>query len=535
MKSNTDYRNLAGLILFILLVFSNIFLIGCKKNEANDVVTEGNVSINVSHIKDQIILVSNGENDKTTKAVDRNRNSGLAKGLNNEQEFDNFSWALSPDVRSDINNLGMKGKASVGKKSAAPLSNVPKGMKIGKKYRILFYEVRGGSEIYRESAEITVSNARYTLNLKADVKYRWYAYSYNDEKAISLPADVNNPIIETRTDAPFLYAEGEILTSYLSESFIDIQFEHKVSKIELKVDASLMFANSFNNLKANFNKLALTSQGFGLKSGVLATPVLSSVDYNGAIIFKDDISPAIKISVNELYTTNPITNFNVTFSEIRLNKSGSSVNLISSSDPARTAVIEGFSNSSESLKRGLVTLIYKGAEVGGVEWSKGILYYDPTDNFNKYKISEPFLTRTIHNCNYYWNWNSLYPRSMTNDETITSGDPCKEVLPKNTWRTPTAQDFRRLNIAVPNNPENGAVYFNGLNNQRVYFHEAGWITNNRCKVSNDNDGMYWSSDSYNNTHGVTLEVDERGGTGAGNRVTDYSKKYGMTIKCIKTP
>lgn len=532
MKSNTHYRNLAGLILIISFAFTNI-LISCKKNEAKDIATQGKVSINVSHIKEQVVLVSNGENSNTAKAVGKNINNGHAKAVNNEHEFDNFSWVLSPDVSSDINHSGIKGKASVGKKSAAALSNVT--MEIGKKYRILFYEIKEDSEIYRESAEIDVTNIRYTLDLKSDVKYHWYAYSYNDNKAIPLPADVNNPIIETRTDAPFLYADGEISTSSLSESFIDIQFEHKVSKIELKVDASPMFANNFNNLKANFNKLPLTTQGFGLKSGTLATPVLSTVDYNGSITFKDEISPAIKISVNELYTTSAITNFTVTFTEISLNKSGTGINLITPAGPARTAVIGGFSNSSESFKRGLVTLMYNGTVVGGVEWSKGILYYDPTDKFNKYKISEPFLTGTIHDCNYYWNWNSLYPRSLTNDETITSGDPCKDVLPKNTWRTPTAQDFRSLNTAIPNDPENGAVYFEGPNNQRVYFHEAGWITNNNCRVSNENDGMYWSSDSYSNTQGVVLEVDERGGTGAGNRVTDYSKKYGMTIKCIKRP
>ncbi|MEN5054015.1 hypothetical protein [Sphingobacterium kitahiroshimense] len=530
MKSITHNKKLIYLLCLISLLFTTVLFNSCERTEEKDISQSSNVSISVSQIKAPVVLVSDIGNMQSTKALKGETSGVSTKTFLNEVNFSDFSWSTSPDVNSTIKNNSMSNK-----RSAVSTTNVT-AMGFGKKYRVLFYEVKDGSEIYRESAEITVASSKYTLDLKSNVTYRWYAYSYNDDKPIPMPKDLSNPVIETRTDAPFLYDEGKITTNSLSGSIIDVQFEHKISKIELKVDASPIFANSFNSLKANFVKLPLTTQGFGLKTGSLATQMLTTSESNSVITFKDEASPSTKISTNELYTTSPITNIQVSFTEIAINKSGNRIDLIKSSNP-RLALIQGFSASSESLKRGLVTLKYKGTVIGNTEWAYGILYYDPTDNINQYKISEPYLVGTTHECNYYWNWNSLYPRSMTNDETVTFGDPCKEVLPKNTWRTPTTADFRNLNVAIPNSPENGAVYFTGSSNtgERVYFHEAGWITDNDCDVSNTNDGMYWASDSYSSTRGVTLEVDERGGTGAGNRVTDYPKDRGMTIKCVKKP
>lgn len=526
MESITHFKKLTSLTCLVSLFFTAFLLNGCSKSEEKYISQSSNVSIGVSQIK---ALASDMGNTQSSKATKPETNGGTKKALVYAEDFGDFSWSISPDMNSTIKNT-----SGATKRSAVSTSNVT-AMGLGKKYRILFYEVKDDSEIFRESAEITVASDRHTLDLKSNVTYHWYAYSYNDDAPISLPIDVNNPVIETRTDAPFLYDEGEIKTNSSSQSMIDIQFEHKISKIEVKVDASPIFANRFNSLKANFVKLPLTTQGFGLKTGMLAASGLTTLETNSPIAFKDEASPATKISTNELYTTNPITNIQVSFTEISIDKSGKKIDLVNSSNP-RLAIIEGFSPSSESLKRGLVTLKYKGTVIGNTEWANGILYYDPTDNYNPYKISEPYLTGTIHDCNYYWNWNSLYPRSITNNKTVTFGDPCKEVLPKNTWRSPSTADFRNLNVAIPNNPVNGAVYFIGSNNggKRVYFHEAGWITNNRCRVSNDNDGMYWSSDGYSSSQGMTLEIDERGGTGAGNRVTHYPKDYGMTIKCVKT-
>lgn len=525
MKSYKFYKKQTNSLFLISLFLTSVFLFSCGKNENNNVAKSGEVSIMVSGIDEQVVLTSDIASSQNQKASTQ-QNTVAGESVAKEQDFEDFSWSLSPDATSNSTSLI---RASSVKKSALLASSV---MVIGNKYRILFYEVNNGNEVFSESAEVTTSSTRYTLNLKIGVTYRWYAYSYNDAATIPLPADVNNPVIATRTDAPFLYDEGQITTVAATTNMVDIQFDHKVSKIEVKVDALQVFANSFNSLSANYVSLPLTTRGFSLKTGALTGAALSTVNYNGAIVFQNDVSTAKKISTNKLYTATPLTSFQVSFTNIQLNKSGTNVDLISSTP--RTATITGFSTSSASLKRGLVTLKYKGGVIGNTEWAQGILYYDPTDPSNPYKISEPFLVGTTHTCNYYWNWYSLLPRSLTGSSTTGySGDPCKEVLPKNTWRTPTVTDFSNLNVAIANSPENGAVYFNALNGERVYFHEAGWITNSSCTPSNTNDGMYWSSGAYSATKGYTLEIDERGGTGAGNEITDYDKDHGMSIKCVK--
>lgn len=444
-----------------------------------------------------------------------------------EEDFDEFSWSLSPGVASpQLHSSAVKLKGAAATKTK---------MAIGKKFRILFYEVANGNEIFRESVEITVASQRYLHTLAAGVTYNWYAYSYDDTQSIPLPSNLNSPDIESRTDAPLLYDSGTVTMTPNTEPRIDIEFEHQIAKVEVKVDGIQVFANSFVTLAAKFDNLPLVTKNFSLKQGTLASQVSSSTIFNGAINFIDDGSPAIKKSTNVVYTA-ALTSLPILFTNITINKSGQNVVLVASTAP-RSAVVNGFSIDPKFIKRAAVDLKYKGGVIGTNEWAQGILYYDPSDPANPYKISEAFMAGTTHSCNYYWNWNTLYPRSVTGASTTAAqvGDPCSKVYPLGAWRTPTTADFGTLNIAIANNPENGGLYFDASNGERVYFHEAGWATStsNPCAIDNTNDGFFWSSNAYSSTQGRALEVDDRGGAGAGNGIVNHPKNYGFCIKCIR--
>lgn len=525
MKDNKNIR------FQTLLVVISLFFVACSKENSNSSFSrKGEVIINLIGIKSNLFK---GERflNSSKSSIASNRTTSNEIEIT-EENFNRFSWGLSLEsfekegLDSKHNN-----KAS---SNALSLQNTTERMPMekGKKFRILFYEISNGDEIYRESAEITVADQRYTMRLAPNTTYKWYAYSYDNTSSIPLPADLISPQINTKTDAPLLYDHGIVSINESEENRVDIEFAHQISKIEVQVNALQVFANNFVSLQAKLNSLPLITKNFSIKQGSLGAEITSSINTSENLVFINDGSPAIKKSTNQLYTA-VFTSIPITFSQLIINKSGSNVELINSSDP-KQANITGFANDVMSLKRGVVELKYKGGVIDGKEWAQGILYYDPSDINNPYKISEPFLVGTTHACNYYWNWNSILPRSITGNETIQYGDPCREVMPKNTWRTPTNQDFASLNVAIPNNPTNGAVYFNAQNGERVYFHEAGWITNNNCSVSNSNDGIYWSSEAYSTSRGYSLEIDERGGSGTGNEITHYPKNYGMSIKCIRT-
>lgn len=503
-----------------LLLLSYMFFIACKREDNSPSTGEAvGVEISVSGINNTLFQTASSQ--PTTKASAKSSASNTAEHI---EKFDNFSWSLTAG-EDEIASPATKATASPSKKAVS--------MQTGKKYRILFYEVNGANEIFRASEEITASSSRYLMKLAPNITYKWYAYSYDDTGSIPLPTNTSDPQIETRIDAPFLFDQGTVTTSPAAEHRVDIEFEHQITKVEVKVDALQVYANNFVSLAANFVQLPLSTSAFSLKGGTLNPTILSSTDYNGSVLFANDGSLAIQKSTNVLYTSTVLSHIDVKFTEITINKSGTNVELVNSSAP-KTAAVGGFGPEVNKLKRAVIYLKYKGGVIQNGEWAQGILYYDPTDPANPYKISEPFMVGQTHDCNYYWNWNSLLPRSITKDANPNPGDPCGEVLPKGTWRTPTKTDFLNLNIAHANNPVNGAVYFDADNGERVYFHEAGWVTtSNSCIVGNTNDGIYWSSDSYNTNWAWTLEIDERGGTGVGNQTVYYLKDAGMTVKCIK--
>lgn len=502
-----------------LLIFSYTFFIACKREE--DAVSNGKtvgIEISVSGIDNTLFqTVSYQPNSKASTKLN------TTKRVEQSEVFDNFTWSLSTDE-----NVGT---LTATKASSSP-KNKASSMLAGKKYRILFYEINGVNEIFRASEEITVSSSRFLMELPANVTYKWYAYSFDETGSIPLPVNTASPEIATKTDAPFLFDQGTVTTNSTAESRVDIVFEHQISKVEVKVDALQIYANSFTSLVAGFEHLPLTSSGFRLRGATLNSTVLSTTDYNGSVVFANDGSFAIQKSTNVLYTTSVLSHIDVKFTQITINKSGKDVILVDPANP-KNAVISGFSTDVDKLKKAVIYLKYKGGVIGAGEWAQGILYYDNSDPANPYKISEPFMTGMTHPCNYYWNWNSLLPRSITGQDTPSPGDPCGQVLPKGTWRTPTKTDFLNLNVAHANNPVNGAVYFDAADGERVYFHEAGWITGSGCGVSNTNDGIYWASDSYNTNWAWTLEIDERGGTGAGNETAYYLKNAGMSVKCVK--
>ena len=524
-----DYLNIIKLIIGNYL-FYVILLFSCsKERNSPDSVKGTTVTFSVNDItyptKSNVI----------NKATSIENNIETKKKI---KEYDSFSMELSTNSDPINNNTFTNVQNEITLKANKSTNIAKTPMAIGIKYRLLIYSVDDGIETYFTTSEVTVGTSDFKITLSPGKTYNWYAYSYNNSNAIPLPIDLNTPFIPSQTENPLLYTKGTI-TLGDTEQRVSMTFQHKVAKIEVIVNGQYIFANDIPVLNVDFNDLTLTTHNFDLKTGDKTGNILTSqiipnqpIDFesiNGIALY------GIKRSNNDLYTSSLNPTLNISLKRIDITKTGTTLTLINT---ARNESFSNFTGADDLIKRLSIKLVYKGGNLAPNEWAKGNLYYDNTDPDNPYKFGEPVNQSFQHSCNYYWNWNTLLPRTLTNMITSPVGDPCTKVLPIGEWRTPTITDFENLletHTVYPNVPEQngGAVYFNAQNGSIVRFHETGTLTLPSCLVMNTNDGQYWSSSERGLTRGFILEIDERGGAGGENIIAHRLKTQGRSIRCVR--
>lgn len=503
-----------------------LFLSACKQEDKNPLQTDpSTVSLQVIGIKEQS-LGSKLLSARIAKSMATGQTKVTGSIINSSLHEFSLSLMAETEPATQENHLA---KAA----HAAPVANLRSNssMEPGKKYRILFYQLSGGQEIYRETAEVTSSSSRYEVTLVKNTPYNWYAYSYDDANSIPLPADLQQPEIPTKADAPLLFARGTITPTEFGNNNINIEFEHQIAKIEAKLDASEVFANYILNLSASFVQVPVTSHYFSLKNVSITGSPISASNIDVPIDFVNDQSTVVKLSTNNIYTTTAFAKMNIEIQQLVIDKTGQSISLIEPTAPVM-AEIPGFTNDITTKKRGKIMVKYKGGIIGTLEWAEGELYYDSTDpNGQLYKISEVFTAKTEHTCNFYWNWNSLLPRPQTGTISSRPGDPCGEVLPKNTWRTPTQAEFSSLNVATA---ANGAISFDTNDGEKLYFHQGGRDKHSTCNVYMHGDGAYWTSAATKTLSAPTFEVKSTGGANYGRiNISKEWRKYGLLVKCVR--
>lgn len=515
---------------------------GCSKsnsqNGEENFVGDANVKISVSGIED----VKNSSN-----TIGKLGSVVLQENVNEPQEVYAVEGYLMEVYAGELpKSPTNSGSESLKKKiQGDKLASV---MTSGVKYRIIFYELVNGNEVFFKTEEITAGSTPFSTTIKATKNYKWYAYSYNDFTMPAMVADVNNPIVPSKTDAPLLMASGSISGGPYNgpSQHIGIIFKHKVSKVELIIDAANAFATAITVLNANFQNFNLTSHNFNLKTGLTSGPALSTTPIPSSNLTFESIGAvgfetSKKKSSNPYYTSTQLASIGFRISTLSILEYGLIPQTVIGPLNPKSGTVN-FTTPLPNVRLASVN-VQAGAPINGIIWATGNLYYDPlaADPF-KYKFDEPVSSGQIADCNHYWQWNSKLPRSITGgsdyayENSAYKGDPCAEVYPKGTWKTPSTSDFTSLQTAIANNPRNGAVYFQASNGERVNFHEAGWLVSgsNACPTpANTNDGLYWSTNSHSTNNGLVLEIDERGGTGAGNEVANYNKRYGMSVRCIR--
>lgn len=170
-----------------------------------------------------------------------------------------------------------------------------------------------------------------------------------------------------------------------------------------------------------------------------------------------------------------------------------------------------------------------GIVVAGYTWAPG----------NLTKVGYVFQFHTtqsqysgIWNGGDYWNWNVLDPYTYTT--VITSwnyvNDPCSQVAPTGTWRTPTSGEMQALVNTVNSwgalNGVSGRFF--GPNNE-LFLPAAGWRESRTTTMTNKNvAALYWTNTAANTGYAYALGIQNN------NVRLDYliPRAKGVSIRCI---
>ncbi len=412
-------------------------------------------------------------------------------------------------------------------------------MTSGYTYRVILYRIDGSFH----SATNFVAGTEGSIEVSKGQKYKWIAYSYNNNAAIPAITDNQIPTIATAVDKDLLYASGEVTigTSPQGEQLtqaLPITFEHKMSKISLAINARGMNA-TIDNIAVVMRTPVSFNQGIlDLKTGAMQAN--GSVNYatGDPITFQNSAVYGSAVKEAFFYTTQSTgaLNVNLKHNVIDVSIDGVSESLIGS---GQTVTTDFVATPAPGKNTNLNVNLYKiGGTIGGVTWATGNLYYDYGSGQQKIRPSD--ITRwrgAAYADTDYWKGLALTPNG-----THGQGDPCTKVFPENTWRLPTQADFQIL-VNRENDPQtqydgnsiNNSVSFAADNGKRVNFNpdgQRGASMSNIPSIGENVYGQYWTSDQDSGDRYFNFQS---GGSSSDVKVTSpyFINLNKLNIRCVR--
>ncbi|WP_337084506.1 FISUMP domain-containing protein [Elizabethkingia anophelis] len=410
-------------------------------------------------------------------------------------------------------------------------------MTSGYTYRVVMYNVDGSFH----SATNFVAGTPGSIDVAKGQKYKWIAYSYNNNAAIPAITDNQNPTIATAVDKDLLYASGEVTigTSPQGEQLtqpLPITFEHKMSKISLAIDARGMNATIKDNITVVMQTAVSFNQGIlDLKTGAMQAN--GSVNYatGDPITFQNSAVYGSAVKEAFFYTTQSTgaLNVNLKHNVIDVVIDNVSESLIGS---GQTVTTNFAATPAPGKNTNLNVNLYKiGGTIGGVTWATGNLYYDYGSEQQKIRPSD--ITRwsgETYAQTDYWLGRALTPADNATSDQV---DPCTKVIPENTWRLPTAGEFqilidRKGEAQYDGNGINNSVSFAADNGKRVNFNPDGRRFRTPSFIGQNVFGNYWTSTRV--TGDIFASFQSGGSAGQLDMVRSYNANGNkLNIRCVR--
>jgi len=237
---------------YIILTTLFLGLFGCTKQTEQDLFEGGETKLVFKST--QIVNV-----------IEKNRNTSKASAISHFKQklgFSTEAYAAQTAIEAP-SNLNPISRAIGPTSPMTPTYT----------YRVLLYNKQTNKLV---TTKLAKSGESFTIDVPKGEKFVWYAYSYNDDKAIPEPKDIENPSIEMSIEKDFLYDSGEVETlstpiGELNTYPIDLVFHHMVTQVSVKIDAtSLAQVSTIDNIKVSFDRNDYLKKGnFSLKNGIV--------------------------------------------------------------------------------------------------------------------------------------------------------------------------------------------------------------------------------------------------------------------------
>nr|WP_199162096.1 hypothetical protein [Elizabethkingia sp. ASV34] len=312
----------------------------------------------------------------------------------------------------------------------------------------------------------TVGQVNPTITLDGGKTYQWYAFSANETTVPLTMIDAGKSAIDAQnaSNKDILYASGSINTQ-TGNNYLDINFKHMTSRIDVNLDSKGMFTPMSGNDDATAN--------IGTGNGTSFSSIVKTQAFNlDSGTFYGSIVPVSDKALNSSIYTSKVVNFyssqpmitsagvltvkltNMEFRELnngltKFNRS-SYVNL-PNSQALKTKI-----GSSYAVN---VHLIQSAVNINGILWSRSLLI-----NYNVSWASNVGVTglrldtfsylnpANIDPKRNYWSWNALTPEGTPNNSNYSATqDPCMQLYPAGAWRMPTATEASSLVAKTPDN------------------------------------------------------------------------------------
>lgn len=248
----------------LIILFFIAFTIGCSRDKDDPGSLGGNttVSIDVVGIKD-----SKSQSNKPSKIASLNNKAISEAGLTTDDVSVSTTYkydiGFTVDAIAEQTSIGngvsgYSGNLSLQDRIKKGLNNkfADQNMTAGRTYRIILYN-KNTTTVFKVFDGVVGTPIKFDVSKGSS--YDWFAYSYNDDQPLPALTDLQNPQVAAPIDKDLLYATGTLTiptgtpTGNVKIYPVPITFEHKMTKVSLKVDASklAMFAK-INEIKAHF-------------------------------------------------------------------------------------------------------------------------------------------------------------------------------------------------------------------------------------------------------------------------------------------
>ncbi|WKK59508.1 hypothetical protein [Sphingobacterium sp. BN32] len=198
----------------------------------------------------------------------------------------------------------------------------------GIKYRILLVNPISNSIEY---SGLATSGELLEIDVVKGADYKWIAYSYNTEDVIEEPQH-SQMTIDSRTDAPLLYASGMVRSAVVGSEPIVINFQHQLAQVQVEIDTKGLFGG-VEELDAMFAGDYIKVGKFNILNGTF-DPNMISVDV-GNLLFHNPDSTSNRVKLAKYYTADTqISSFRLQFSNLSIRLINDKVESLSAKFPS---------------------------------------------------------------------------------------------------------------------------------------------------------------------------------------------------------